>query len=84
MQRRDQTDDKPMGPLHYTDQHLESQKDGGAEMKLGVHTSPCALPRPAAPSPHPVWCPLLLPPSNFRQSSRTRSLFPDSHVRTDI
>ena len=47
MQRHDQIDDKPMGPLHYTDQHLESQKDGGAEMKLGVHTSPCTLPRPA-------------------------------------
>lgn len=46
-----------MGPLHYTDQHLGSQKDSGAKTKLRACSSPSAPATPPHPcSPlHPAW-----------------------------
>lgn len=38
MQWHYQIDDKSMGPLHYTDEHLESQKDSSTKMKPHAHT----------------------------------------------
>lgn len=56
-----------MGPLHYTDQHLESQKDSGAKTKLRACSSPSAPATPpilAAPSTRPGVC--TAPPFKFQ------------------
>lgn len=62
MQRHYQIDDKSMGPLHYTDQHLESQKDSGAKTKLHACTilplPPTLTPQPFLPTSKPASLPL--------------------------